>query len=135
MNEPEESSAERLRVPPSERFAGESRVFDLAAELLRLRAEPHGAVRGHRQMTLFHRPPVAHVLFSFDAGGALKRHVADGLVTIHVLEGRIQVETDEGGTALHAGQVLVLNPKVAHAVHAAEASAMLLTVAMSNRGE
>ena len=34
MNQPEESSAERLRVPPVERFAGESRMFDLAAELL-----------------------------------------------------------------------------------------------------
>jgi quercetin dioxygenase-like cupin family protein len=135
MDEPQKPPADRLRVPPTARFAGESHVFDLTAELVRLRAEPHPSVRGHRQVTLFHRPPFSHVLFSFDAGGALKRHTADGLVTIHVLEGHITVETDAGGTALRAGQVLVLNAKVAHAVQAPEASAMLLTVAMENRGE
>ena len=33
MKEPEGSPVERLRVPPVERFAGESRVLDLPAEL------------------------------------------------------------------------------------------------------
>jgi quercetin dioxygenase-like cupin family protein len=132
MNEREGLFPDRLRVAPDVRFAGESHAFDLAAELARLRAEPHAGVHGHRQVTLFHRPPVAHVLFSFDAGGGLERYAADGLVTIQVVEGHIVVERDAGDNALHAGQVLVLNPTLAHAVHALEASAILLTVVMED---
>ena len=56
-------------------------------------------------------------------------------MTIQVVEGRLVVETDAGEHDLRAGQVLVLNPKVAHAVRALEASAMLLTVAMEERQE
>ena len=80
---------------------------------------------------------MAHVLFSFDEGGTLKRHAAEGLVTIQVVEGRIVVETDAGDYDLGAGQVLVLNPTLAHAARALEASAMLLTVVMEDhrRGE
>jgi quercetin dioxygenase-like cupin family protein len=54
------------------------------------------------------------------------------LVTIHVLEGHLIVETDASDTDLRAGQVLILNPNVAHAVRALDASAMLLTVVMDD---
>jgi quercetin dioxygenase-like cupin family protein len=108
-------------------------MLDLPAELARLRAEPHRGAGGHRQVTLFHRPPLSHVLFSFEAGGTLKRHAADGQVTIHVLEGHLVVDTDAGRHTLRAGQIMILSQKVAHAVRAPEPSAMLLTVAMGNR--
>jgi quercetin dioxygenase-like cupin family protein len=132
MTEPQESYPDRLRVAPAVRFAGESHVFDMHAELARLRTEPHPGKHGHRQVTLFHRPPVAHVLFSFDAGGSLERHAGHGLVTIQVVEGQIVVETDVGDNTLSAGQVLILKPSLAHAVRALEPSAVLLTVVMED---
>lgn len=132
MSRQEGDPVERLRVAPVERFAGDSRVLDLRAELARLRAEPHPGVRGHRQVALFHRPPVGYVLFSFEAGGVLKRHAADGLVTIQVLEGRLVLEVEGRDHDLGAGEVLILNPNVPHAVRAVEAGAMLLTVHMES---
>ncbi len=126
----EGQTTDRLRPQPEERFAGVARTFDLGAALAALRAESHEAHDGHRQITLFHRPPVAHVLFAFDPGGALKEHAASGLVTIHVLEGRMGVWADGLEHDLSAGQVLILNPGVLHDVRAVEGGAMLLTVHM-----
>ncbi|MEO6908754.1 MAG: cupin domain-containing protein [Abditibacteriaceae bacterium] len=123
---------DRLREAPIERFAGQSHFFDLNRALSELRAEAFPAENGHRQKTIFHRVPVAKVLFAFDAGGALLKHSAHGLVTIHALEGRLIVQADEHDYELTAGQILILNPDVLHNVRASEASAMLLTVHMEN---
>lgn len=119
---------DRLRVAPVERFAGDSHLFDLKDSLATLRSEAHESQDGHRQITLFHRAPVAHVLFAFESGGKLDKHSANGLVTIHVLEGHLTVHADGEENSLKAGHVLFLNPKVPHDVRAIEASAMLLTV-------
>ena len=131
----EGQTSDRLRPQPEERFAGVARTIDLGAALAALRAEEHEGQAGHRQITLFHRPPVAHVLFAFDPGGALKEHAANGLVTIHVLEGRMKVGADGVEHDLPAGQVLILNPGVLHDVRAVEGGAMLLTVHMEERSE
>jgi hypothetical protein len=83
--------ADRLRTPPSERFAGPAHLLSLPQALAELRREAHPARNGHRQITVFHRAPVTQVLFSFDSGGHLDEHSASGLVTIHGLEGRLTV--------------------------------------------
>jgi quercetin dioxygenase-like cupin family protein len=118
----------RLRSHPATRFAGDSHVFDLSESLQQLRAEAHPAQSGHRQMTIFHRAPVTQVLFSFDAGGEMTNHAANGLVTIHVLEGHFSVPCDSQTHELNAGMMLVLSPNVRHSVRAVEPGAMLLTV-------
>lgn len=123
---------ERLRATPLERFAGESHNFDLGAMLNELRIEAHSGQNGHRQMTIFRRLPVTQVLFDFEPGGELANHSAHGLVTIHVLEGRLMVQANGHDHELSAGHVLILNPDVRHDVRAREASAMLLTVHMED---
>jgi quercetin dioxygenase-like cupin family protein len=119
---------DRLRRPPSERFAGDVHVYSLRDALAKLRAEDHPARDGHRQITLLHRPPVTQVLFSFAAGGHLDQHSASGLVTIHVIEGRLRVAAGGADHELEAGRLIVLDADVPHDVRAVEASAMLLTV-------
>jgi quercetin dioxygenase-like cupin family protein len=129
MSEPEP----RLRPHPADRFAGPSHFFDLSAALAKLRSEAHPAESGHRQVTLFHRAPVAKVLFSFDAGSELADHAANGLVTIHALEGRLQVEAEGHHTLLGPNQIVVLGPGVRHSVRATEPGAMLLTIVMEGQ--
>jgi quercetin dioxygenase-like cupin family protein len=118
----------RLRPPPAERFAGQEHKLDLDAALERLRAEPHAANSGHRQVTVFHRGHVRIVLFAFEAGGRLPEHAAPGLVTIHALRGALRVRTAEADHAIGAGQMVVLDTGVRHDVEASEESDMLLTV-------
>lgn len=109
-----------------------TRVIDLRETLARLREEASPARGGHRQVTLFHRTPVSHVLFAFEAGGSLPKHSADGLVTIQVLEGRLVVEADGVIHELRGATTLILHPNVVHTVHAVDASAMLLTIDMED---
>ena len=49
-------------------------------------------------------------------------------MSIHVIDGRLIVDAEDRSYELRPGQLLVLNPNVVHAVHAVEASGMLLTV-------
>jgi len=127
---------ERLRTRPEDRFAGESHVYDLDAALRDLRAEAHPAKNGRRQVTLFHRPPVTHALFSFEPGGFLADHSTGGLVTIHCLEGSLEVQADGETFPLEARGVVVLSPRVVHSVRATgqTGGAMLLTVCLE-KGE
>jgi len=124
----DEREAARLRTAPSERFAGNQHVFSLHGILAELRGEDHPARDGHRQITLLQRGPVTQVLFAFDTGGLLQQHSAPGLVTIHVLEGRLDVEAEGVDQELSAGDVLILDADVPHDVRARDRSAMLLTV-------
>lgn len=71
---------------------------------------------------------MTQVLFSFEAGGSLDQHSAPGLVTIHVLEGRLRVEACGTDRELRTGELIILDPDVPHDVRAAEEAAMLLTV-------
>lgn len=120
--------SDRLRTPPAERFAGPKHLFSLREALKQLRAEDHPARDGHRGVTIFHRAPVTQVLFSFEAGGHFHEHSAPGLVTIHALEGRLEVTAEGVDHQLEAGSILILDPDVPHDVRASERSAMLLTV-------
>jgi len=129
----EDQQHDRLRSAPAERFAGEIHVFDLNEALQKLRAEAHAAESGHRQMTIFHRAPVAKVLFAFESGSELADHAANGLVTIHALEGLLTVQAAEQTHKLQAGMIVILSPNVRHSVRAEEASAMLLTVHMESK--
>lgn len=123
-----EREAGRLRRAPSERFAGSEHAYDLVVMAASLRAEPHPATDGHRQMTIARHGGTTLVLFDFEAAGRLADHVTDGLVTIHVLAGRIQVDTADGSHDLSAGSLLALSPGVRHDVHAIVASEVLLSV-------
>jgi quercetin dioxygenase-like cupin family protein len=119
---------ERTRQAPAERFAGAEHLFDLAAEAARLRAEPRPGKDGHRQIVLFRQEPVSLVLFDLEPGGSLADHEAEGLVTIHVLSGRVEVRTPETRHEVTAGSVLVLRPGIKHDLVAAVAAEVLVTI-------
>ena len=130
MDEQQSPQYDRLRPAPSERFAGQSHLFDLHRALETLRAESHPVRDGHRQVTIFHRAPISHVLFAFDEGGTLPAHSARGSVTIHILEGEFVLRVDDADHEMRAGQLLVLKPNIVHDVRALERGAILLTVVM-----
>lgn len=124
MSDPEE----RMRERPSVRFAGSEHFFNLVAETEKLRDEPGGTKKRHRQITLFRGGGMSLVLFDFDAGGGLTDHATDGFVTVHVLEGEAQMTTAGHEYAMPAGSLLVLTPGVKHDVRALTPSRVLLSV-------
>jgi quercetin dioxygenase-like cupin family protein len=113
---------------PKDRLADPVQHVSLADAAARLRAEPHEAVAGHRQVALVRHGPVSLILFAFERDGALKEHRTDGAVTIHALTGRLTVTTAGSDVQLSAGELVSLAPNLLHSVHALESSEMLLTI-------
>jgi quercetin dioxygenase-like cupin family protein len=74
---------------------------------------------------------VTLVLFTLEAGAHLKEHRTDGVVTLHVLGGRIDVTCDGRTLQLPPEHVVALAPGVLHEVRAHVPSEMLLTVHQS----
>lgn len=128
-NSPEQP---RLREHPAQRFEGEQHILDLNAAAEKLKSEPHPATDGHRQIAVYHYGSVTKVLFIFDKGGALEKHSAKGVVSIHVLQGALSVTAADQKNELQVGQVLMLAPNVPHDVRASEETQMLLTVHLQN---
>lgn len=118
----------RLRQHPENRLAAPVQAVDLASAAARLRAEAHPSVAGHRQIAVLRHGPVTMILFLFETDGLMKEHRADGVVTIHVLDGRLQVMVGEEHREVGAGELLALAPGLTHSVRALLPSEMLLTV-------
>jgi quercetin dioxygenase-like cupin family protein len=119
---------ERLRPHPEDRLASPVQVVDLAAAAAELRAEPHPAVAGHRQIAVVRHGPVTIIQFVFNEGGLLKEHAAEGVVTIQVLSGRLRVVVEEEAREVGPDELMALAPGVPHSVLALEPTDMLLTV-------
>ena len=118
----------RLRTPPDIRFAGAGHLIDLGKALERLLSEPPHPTQGHRQITLHRHGASTLALYYFNAGGRLREHGADAVVSMHLLEGQVNVHTSEGTYRMETGQILILAPKVAHDLQAVKNSRLLLTV-------
>lgn len=123
---------ERLREHPEGRFQPEVHEIDLSAVTEQIEAEPLGAARRHRQRTLYKHGAVTVAIFHFEAGSGLPPHVAAGVVTVHVLQGRLRMMAQGEAHDLPAGKMLVMAPGVRHDVQAIEASRMLLTVCLDD---
>lgn len=66
------------------------------------------------------------------AGKRMPSHKVEGEITLHCLEGRLNVSAEGGWTELGAGQLMYLTGGTVHAVTAIEDSSALLTIVLSN---
>ncbi len=126
------SEPSRLRTPPRERFTGDTKSFDLERIFERLATEEYPPIDGHHQITLFKSGTSTVMAFVFDTDGYLPQHQADGVVTLQVVDGRLEVDTPEERLAVGAGGLLVIRPGIPHEVHASEPSQMVMTVYLRN---
>jgi quercetin dioxygenase-like cupin family protein len=126
----EDQFPDRLRQHPGERFAAPQHPFDLAAAAARLRHEAQPGKPGHRQLSLYKAGPTSVSLFLFDPGAGLPPHRTKGIVSIHVLKGRLRVVAEGQTHDLRAGHLLVMAAAVQHDVSAQDETEMLLTVSL-----
>ena len=122
---------ERLREHPAKRFAAPVRVIDLEQSFDALLAEPHDGTDGHRQITIVHDNALTLVLFHFERDGSFPKHDVEGEVTLHVLDGELEVETARQTDALGAGQIIVIGSGNTFSLRATQAARMLMTVRLS----
>ena len=126
---------DRLRPPPAERLSGSELIIDTRALLNAVQQEPVTfPLHGHRQIAVLHRGPVRMVLYTFDENGRIPEHAAEGVVTIQVLRGSLNVQTPDADHELSDGMVLVLDPSIRHSVIATKPTEMLLSVHLVEEG-
>jgi len=114
---------------PMHQVARSRLTFDLGAELERLRAEESWQQGTRNAKTLVKEPDIRLVLIVMRQGGRMDEHRAPGRISIQTLAGRLRLHVPGETIDLAVGQILVLDPDVAHDVEAIEESAFLLTIA------
>jgi quercetin dioxygenase-like cupin family protein len=119
-----------MRERAEERLDGSAAVLNLPEEFAKLASEIDAAVAGHRQITLFKGYKSTVAIFDFERGGGMREHSAPGVVTVHVLQGELEIDVAGAAHRVHAQNILVIPPGARHDVKAIEPSQMLLTVSL-----
>lgn len=109
-------------------ISGRALSFVLDDELRILRGQLE-ASPGRLGRTLVKVGPLRATLVGLSAGGALRPHKADGPITIHVLEGAIELEAEATSWTLPAGTLFALDGGIVHAVTSPQGGVFLLTMA------
>jgi len=113
--------------PVQHRISGAALSFSLADEMQLLREELAKAP-ARIGRTLVKDGPLRVILVGIRADRGMHEHRAAGPVTIHVLEGAVDVSADGKNWPLHAGELLALDGGITHAVTSATGGIFLLTV-------
>jgi quercetin dioxygenase-like cupin family protein len=100
----------------------------LTEERERLRHEPAWRSSDRNAITLFKTPALGLVLLALKKGARLPEHRAEGSLTVQLVSGRVRVEAASRRLELEPGDVLVLEPRLGHALEAVQESAVLLTL-------
>jgi len=92
---------------------------------------PYGATIGVAQSTALFKSAQLEVLrLVLPAGHRMPPHQVAGGITVQCLEGCVEVEAEGRVTMLRAGHLLYLAGEVGHALHALEASSVLVTIVL-----
>lgn len=128
MNEATPQRPEGSRVLDAELV--EMNLPDLIA---RLKSESTWAESDRNAITLLKTDSMRIVLMGLHRNASLKPHKANGLLSVQVLEGKIDFATDQKTAQLAKGAMVALHENITHSVYAHEESFFLLTVAMNNK--
>jgi quercetin dioxygenase-like cupin family protein len=115
-------------TPVQRSLAGDVLAFDLSEEMQLVRDE---LATGHTRIarTLAKEGPLRLTLVGLSPGGAMHEHEAGGPVTIHVLEGELELTVGGKTLAHRIGALIALDRRVRHAVGSSRGALFLLTLA------
>jgi quercetin dioxygenase-like cupin family protein len=117
--------------PVHRSLAGEVLSFDLAQEMSLVREELVGG-RVRIARTLVKEGSLRLTLVGLAHGGALDEHDAPGPITIHVLEGELELTAGGKSGTYATGALIALNRRVRHAVRSERGAMFLLTLSTSD---
>ncbi len=83
-----------------------------------------------KTVALFKTGQLEVIRLVLPAGKSLPPHKVAGDITIHCIEGRLDVQADDGSHEIAAGQLLYLRGGVMHGVVALEDASALVTIVL-----
>ncbi len=107
--------------------------MDLNNFISQIKEEPTWANSDHNSITIFKSDSMRIVLLGMHENAELKTHKAGGVISVQVLEGKINFNTEQQTVLLEKGQMIALQEKLPHSVLALKESFFLLTLAMDKQ--
>ncbi len=105
--------------------------MDLNRFIEQVRNETTWKESDRNSITIFKSDRMRIVLLGLHKGAELTTHTANGIISVQVVEGKINFIAEPQTATLQKGQMIVLHEKIPHSVTALEESFFLLTLAMT----
>lgn len=84
-------------------------------------------------VTIFKSETMRIVLMGLHKNAVLKEHKANGVISVQVLEGKVNFSTEQDSVVMEKGQMIALQENIMHKVVAIKESFFLLTLAMNSK--
>ncbi len=105
--------------------------MDIPAFIKQLRNETVWENADRNAITVFKTNGMRIVLIALHKDAELKKHTADGIISVQVIEGEINFNTDDQSLILKKNQIVGLHKGIPHSVKAIKESVFLLTLTTS----
>ena len=103
-------------------------TIDLPMFIKQIKEESSWKDGKRNAITVFKTNGLRIVLIALHEGAEMARHTADGIISVQVLEGQMQFNTDGRSVELSKGQMLALHERIPHSVLAIKETIFLLTL-------
>ena len=113
----------------SHALSGDALLLDLDAESTAILEAAKSAGVGHTAKTLVKDGPLRLLILGFRAGATMHEHQAPGPVSIHVLQGNVDITSEGRSDSLATGAAIVFGPAVQHSLEAKSDAVILVTIA------
>lgn len=102
--------------------------IDLFSFIEQIKKEKKWKDTDRNAITVFKTNGLRIVLIALRKGAEMIKHTADGLISIQVLKGKMQLNADEQFVKLGKGQMLALHKGIPHSLLAKKKTIFLLTL-------
>lgn len=109
--------------------------MDIYEYIQQLRNEPAWQKNDRNGITLYKTKGMRIVLVIMHAEAEMRPQTIDGIVSFHVLEGTLQIFSEEQPEEVEAGQILTLHANIEHSLKAMEETTFILTMTNEMYGE
>ncbi|MCY7291146.1 MAG: cupin domain-containing protein [Ferruginibacter sp.] len=118
--------------PDGERILNADLVeMNLNQFVLQIKKESTWLDSDRNSMTIFKSEILTIVLLGLHKNAEMKTHQANGVISVQVLEGKINFNTQQKTVSLEKGQMIALHENIPHSVIALEETFFLLTLALT----
>ena len=105
--------------------------MDIPEFIKQIKNEPAWKNGDRNAMTIYKTDGMRIVLVALHKDAELKRHTAEGIISVQVLDGKINFGTDDSSVEIEKGQMIALHKGLHHSVKAIKESVFLLTLTTS----
>lgn len=120
--------------PDGERILNAPLVqMNLEEFIKQIKSETTWADSDRNSVTLFKSETMRIVLIGLHENAELKPHKANGIISVQVIEGKIEFTAEEQITHLEQRQMIALQENIIHSVKALTESFFILTLVMNNK--